>query len=73
MKEEVDVLGSPSLIVLRVSVTIKQHRNKLRVQVRRFGLAVIKGVRLISGRTSVRFRFGSPFSSNRLRFTYTVL
>ena len=73
MEEEVDVLGSPSLIVLRVSVTIKQHRNKLRVQVRRFGLAVIKGVRLISGRTSVRFRFGSPFSSKRLWFVDIIL
>ena len=38
-------------------------------QVSRFGLAV----RLVSGRTSVRYRFGSPFSSKRLWFVNTVL
>ena len=32
-----------------------------------------KGVRLVSGRTSVRYRFGSPFSSERLWFVDTVL
>ena len=32
-----------------------------------------KGVRLVSGRTSVRYRFGSPFSSKRLWFVDTVL
>ena len=37
--------------------------------VSRFGLAV----RLVSGRTSVRYRFGSPFSSKRLWFVDTVL
>ena len=33
------------------------------------------GVRLVSGRTSVRYRFGSPgpFSSKRLWFVDTVL
>ena len=31
------------------------------------------GVRLVSGRTSVRYRFGSPFSSKRLWFLDTVL
>ena len=36
--------------------------------VSRFGLAV----RLVSGRTSVRSRFGSPFSSKRLWFGDTV-
>ena len=35
--------------------------------VSRFGLAV----RLVSGRTSVRYRFGSPFSSKRLWFVDT--
>ena len=29
MKVEVAVLGSPSLIVLMVSVNVKQHRNSL--------------------------------------------
>ena len=37
--------------------------------VSRFGLAV----RLVSGRTSVRYRFGSPFSLKRLWFVDTVL
>ena len=37
--------------------------------VNRFGLAV----RLVSGRTSVRYRFGSSFSSKRLWFVETVL
>ena len=32
-----------------------------------------KGVRLVSGRTLVRYRFGSPFSSKRLWFVDTVL
>ena len=41
-------------------------------EVSRFGL-VVKGVRLVSGRTSVRYRFGSPFSSKRLWFVDTVL
>ena len=31
------------------------------------------GVRLVSGRTSVRYRFGSPFFSKRLWFVDTVL
>ena len=31
------------------------------------------GFRLVSGRTSVRYRFGSPFSSKRLWFVDTVL
>ena len=31
------------------------------------------GVRLVSGRTSVRYRFGSLFSSKRLWFVDTVL
>ena len=31
------------------------------------------GVRLVSGRTSVRYRFGSPFSSKRWWFVDTVL
>ena len=35
----------------------------------RFGLAV----RPVSGRTSVRYLFGSPFSSKRLWFVDTVL
>ena len=39
--------------------------------VSRFGLAV--GVRLVSRWTSVRIRFGSPFSSGRLWFVDTVL
>ena len=39
--------------------------------VSRFGLAV--SVRLVSGRTSVRYRFGSPFSPIRLWFVDTVL
>ena len=30
-------------------------------------------IRLVSGRTSVRYRFGSPFSSKRLWFVDTVL
>ena len=34
---------------------------------------VIISVRLVSGRTSVRYRFGSPFSSKRLWFLDTVL
>ena len=45
--------------------------------VSRFGLAVrqaeAEGKRLVSGRTSVRYRFGSPFSSERLWFVDTVL
>ena len=36
-------------------------------------LAIEHGVRLVSGRTSVRYRFGSPFSSKRLWFVDTVL
>ena len=32
-----------------------------------------KALGLVSGRTSVRYRFGSPFSSQRLRFVDTVL
>ena len=32
-----------------------------------------KAFRLVSGRTSVRYRFGSPFSSKRLWFVDTVL
>ena len=43
----------------------------LSVFVSRFGLAV-KRLRLVSGRTSVRYRFGSPFSSKRLWFVDTV-
>ena len=39
--------------------------------VSRFGLAVRR--RLVSGRTSVRYHFGSPFSSKRLWFVDTVL
>ena len=38
-------------------------------RVSRFGLTV----RLVSGRTSVRYRFGSPFSSERLWFVDIVL
>ena len=30
------------------------------------------GFRLVSGRTSVRYRFGCPFSSKRLWFVDTV-
>ena len=37
--------------------------------VSRIGLAV----RLVSGRSSVRYRFGSPFPSKRLWFVDTVL
>ena len=37
------------------------------------GLAQRQGVKLVSGRTSVRYRFGSPFSSKRLWFVDTVL
>ena len=40
--------------------------------VSRFGLAV-RRYRLVSGRTSVRYRFGSPFSSKRLWFVDAVL
>ena len=40
--------------------------------VSRFGLAV-RCYRLVSGRTSVRYRFGSPFSSKRLWFVDIVL
>ena len=39
--------------------------------VSRFGLAVRRS--LVSGRTSVRYRFGSPFFSKRLWFVDTVL
>ena len=37
------------------------------------GVAQRYGVRLLSRRTSVRFRFGSPFSSERLWFVDTVI
>ena len=39
--------------------------SSTRLRVSRFGLAV-RRYRLVSGRTSVRYRFGSPFSSKRL-------
>ena len=42
------------------------------VGVSRFGLAVSR-YRLVSGRTSVRHRFGFPFSSKRLWFVNTAL
>ena len=40
--------------------------------VNRFGLAV-RCYGLVSGWTSVQYRFGSPFSSERLWFADTVL
>ena len=57
-----------SLICQMTSEDIK-HQLIIIISTRtvsRFGLAV--GVRLVSGRTSVRYRFGSPFSSERLWF-----
>ena len=41
----------------------------MKTEFNEFALAV----RLVSGRTSVRYRFGSPFSSKRLWFVDTVL
>ena len=61
---------SPSLIGHLASVDIKQHERNPPRHVSRFGLAVR---RLVSGRTSVRYRFGSPFSSKRLWFVDTCL
>ena len=49
-------------------VKVLKHRGV----VSRFGLAV-RLTRLVSGRASVRYRFGSPFSSKRLWFVDTVL
>ena len=42
------------------------------IDVSRFGL-VVRRYRLVSGRASVRYRVGSPFSSKRLWFVDTVL
>ena len=46
--------------------------RSLEQHVSRFGLAV-RRYRMVSERTSVRYRFGSPFSSKRLWFVDTVL
>ena len=50
---------SPSLTGHLASVDVKQHESTVTNWESRFGLAV----RLVSGRTSVRYRFGSHFSS----------
>ena len=54
------------------SCTRSKHSKERCLLLSRFGLAV-RGYRLVSGRTSVRYRFGSPFSSKRLWFVDTVL
>ena len=56
---------SPSLISLMVSVDVKHHVYLFSVS--RLGPAV----RLVSRRTSARYRFGSPFSSKGLWFIET--
>ena len=57
MQVEVVVLGSLSLIVLVVSMDVKQHQKKKR-PVWPSG----KAVRLVSRRTTVRISYGFPFS-----------
>ena len=66
MKVEVDVLGSPSLISLMISVDVKQHWNETpRSLVRRFGLAVRRwaGSKQKDLRGSIPHRLSSPFKS----------
>ena len=58
MHVEVVVLGSLSLIVLMVSMDVKQHQKKKK-PVGPSG----KAVRLVSRRTLVQISFGFPFSS----------
>ena len=62
------VQNPTSLSVLWSAVTYLNQKGPLEqsLRVSRFGLTV--SLRLVSRRTSVRFRLGSPFSSKRLWF-----
>ena len=72
--------SAPSLISPRLRVSFVDVKHHVKLRPLRYGnsagrLACCVSVRLVSGRTSVRYRFGSPFSSTvtRLWFVDTVL